>query len=234
MPIRAFSIALCLTLAAFAPPSPATGGATAVPATTGRVTGAVKIHKGSAEGRLKDDRSGVVVYLDFEPDPEHAPPTAVHEIRQVEKAFTPAISAVVVGTEVGFPNDDKVFHNVFSLSKTKRFDLGLYKSGTTRTVVLSRPGVIDIYCNIHPEMWAKIVVAPNRHFAVTGPDGRFELRDVPPGTYPVVAWQTRGEPAQGEVTVTAGGVATLELVLVETPQSTIHTRKDGTPYGRYQ
>lgn len=237
---RSLLSALALALAAVAPDVDAAAPAHASASASARVTGEVTVRKGSLTGPLKDDRSGVVVYLDFEPDPEHplaaaaaaAPPA--QRVHQIDKSFRPTISAVVVGTEISFPNDDKIFHNVFSLSKTRRFDLGLYKSGTTRSVTVDRPGVIDVYCNIHPEMWAKVVVVPNRLFAVTGPDGRFELKGVPPGTYPFVAWHAGGEPTEGEVTVPPGGAANLQITVVDTPQSTLHTRKDGTPYGRYQ
>lgn len=230
--LRRRSLLCALSLVLVAPAARADGDALA----PGRVAGQVTIHKNNPTGPTKEDRSGVVVYLDVEPDPEQEPTEdpPVREVRQIDKMFRPAVSAVVVGTEISFPNDDKIFHNVFSLSKTKRFDLGLYKSGSTKTIVVTKPGVVDVYCNIHPEMSAKIVVLPNRWFYVTGPDGKFEIKDVPPGTYPVVAWQARGEPARGEVTVAPGGAATLNLTLVETPQSTLHTRKDGTPYGRYQ
>lgn len=208
------------------------------PATTGAIVGTVTITRDSPAGKPRTDRSGVVVYLDVPMDPEAedalldaTPP--VHEVRQVNKAFTPAVSAVIRGTEVRFPNDDMIFHNVFSLSKVKRFDLGLYKSGTTRSVTLSRPGIIDVYCNIHPEMAAKILVLDNPHFAVTGADGSFSIAGVPPGTYPYVAWHRGGEPVRGEVVVSAGAHARLDLKLVESPQSNLHTRKDGSPYGRY-
>lgn len=208
------------------------------PATTGIVTGAVTITRDSPTGKPKADRSGVVIYLEAPMDPEQedrllaeVPP--VHEVRQINKSFVPAVSAVIRGTEVRFPNDDMVFHNVFSLSKVKRFDLGLYKSGTARSVTLTRAGIIDVYCNIHPEMAAKILVLDNPYFAVTGVDGGFSINGVPPGTYPFVAWQVRGEPVRGEVIVSAGAQARLDLKLVETPQSGAHTRKDGSPYGRY-
>lgn len=211
---------------------------TSAPVTTGIVTGAVTITRDSPTGRPKADRSGVVIYLEAPMDPEQEdrlleelPP--VHEVRQINKSFVPAVSAVIRGTEVRFPNDDMVFHNVFSLSKVKRFDLGLYKSGTTRSVTLTRPGIIDVYCNIHPEMAAKILVLDNPYFAVTGVDGSFSIAGVPPGTYSFVAWQVRGEPVRGEVIVSAGAQARLDLKLVETPQSGAHTRKDGSPYGRY-
>lgn len=221
------------------PPAPA-AAATAT-ATAGVVAGTVTLTR--ERGALKADRSGVVVYLELPTDDDElaeglddgaeATPPPVHTIRQVNKTFLPAVSAVLRGTEVQFPNDDMIFHNVFSLSKSKRFDLGLYKSGTSKSVTLPRAGVIDVYCNIHPEMAAKILVLDNPYFAVSGPDGAFRIEGVPPGTYPYVAWQPRGEPVRGEVTVVAGGEARLDPQLVETPQSNLHTRKDGSPYGRY-
>lgn len=219
-------------------PAPAPAPVAAPAANTGTIAGAVTITRDSPTGKPKADRSGVVVYLEAAMDIEledrllESPPPK-HEVRQINKTFVPAVSAVLRGTEVGFPNDDMIFHNVFSLSKVKRFDLGLYKSGTTKSITLTRPGVIDVYCNIHPEMAAKILVLDNPWFAVTGADGRFEIAGVPPGTYPYVAWLARGEPVRGEVTVTAGGQVQLDLNLVETPQASVHTRKDGSPYGRY-
>lgn len=202
------------------------------------VVGSVTITRDSPTGKPKADRSGVVVYLEAPMDPaleekllDEPPP--VHSVRQVNKTFAPAVSAVIRGTEVSFPNDDMIFHNVFSLSKAKRFDLGLYKSGTTKSITLTRPGIIDVYCNIHPEMAAKILVLDNPYFAITGADGSFKIDGVPPGTYPYVAWQARGEPVRGELTVRAGAPTRLDLALVETPQSSLHTRKDGSPYGRY-
>ena len=228
--------ALLLLAPTTAPVAPAPAPAPA--ASTGTIAGAVTIHKDSLTGKPKADRSGVVVYLEVEADEALADrlldtPRPVLAVRQVNKTFMPAVSAVLTGTEVSFPNDDMIFHNVFSLSKARRFDLGLYKSGTTKSITLTRPGIIDVYCNIHPEMAAKIVVLDNPYFAVTGPDGRFTIAGVPPGTYTWVAWHSRGEAVRGEVTVTAGKAAGIEPALVETPQSSLHTRKDGSPYGRY-
>lgn len=204
----------------------------------GSVAGTVSIVMDSPAGRARADRSGVVVYLEAPMDPalaeqlQDTPPPA-HSLRQVNKTFVPAVSAVLRGTEVHFPNDDMIFHNVFSLSKAKRFDLGLYKSGTTRSITLTRPGIIDVYCNIHPEMAAKILVLENPYFAITGADGSFAIPGVPPGTYPYVAWHARGEPIRGELTVVASATTRLDITSIETPQSNLHTRKDGAPYGRY-
>lgn len=221
-----------------ADPAPAVTTPAIADARPGSITGTVAVFKDSPAGKPRGDRSGVVVYLEVAIDEALedrllATPRPVHAVRQVNKTFVPAVSAVLTGTEVSFPNDDMIFHNVFSLSKARRFDLGLYKSGTTKSITLTRPGVIDVYCNIHPEMAAKVVVLDNPYFAVTGADGRFSIADVPPGTYRYVAWHARGEAARGEVIVTAGAAASLDPVVVETPQSSLHTRKDGSPYGRY-
>ena len=84
------------------------------------------------------------------------------------------------------PTDDKIFHNVFSLSRTARFDLGLYKSGESKAVKMKRVGEVDVYCNIHPEMVSKILVLDTRYYAVTDRNGRFSIDGVPPGEYGVV------------------------------------------------
>lgn len=231
------ALAALLLLASTTAPVPVPAAPSAV-ASTGTIAGAVTIHKESPTGKAKADRSGVVVYLEVVVDETLEDrvlemPRPVLVVRQVNKAFVPAVSAVLTGTEVSFPNEDMIFHNVFSLSKARRFDLGLYKSGTTKSITLTRPGIIDVYCNIHPEMAAKIVVLDHPYFAVTGVDGRFTIADVPPGTYTYVAWHSRGDEVRGEVTVSAGKEARVDPALVEAPRSSVHTRKDGSPYGRY-
>jgi len=144
------------------------------------------------------------------------------------------VSAVVVGTTIAFPNDDKVFHNVFSLSQAASFDLGLYKSGASKLVTVERAGVVNVYCNIHPNMAANVLVLENQHFAVTNSDGTFSIEGVPAGRYPIVGWQASGETYRGEVTVAPGSPAEVTIELLTDRSTTHHTRKDGTPYGRYR
>lgn len=212
-------------------------GLVAIPDTTnalatGSIRGTITIKRGR---QTKKDRSNVVIFLQGVPDSEPEPLSQPVVIDQTDKTFNPRITVVPVGTKVEFPNNDRVFHNVFSVSRATKFDLGLYKSGTSKSVTFDRPGVIDIYCNIHPEMAAKLLVMDTTHHGVTSPDGTFELDDVPPGTYPFVAWQADGDPVEGEVEVKAGKTTTLELELREDRWSQDrHTRKDGTPYGRYK
>jgi plastocyanin len=195
----------------------------------GAVAGVVTFLK---DGAPKADKSGVVVYL--ENVPGAAPVSDKREIRQKDLKFTPGLMVVVKGTTVEFPNDDKVFHNVFSVSKAARFDLGLYKSGESRSVTFREPGVVDVYCNIHPHMVSKIKVLDNAYYAVTGADGTFKIKNVPAGTYPAVAWHPQAPDVRGQVTVTAGGAASWSPTIVESAATKRHLRKDGTPYGRYK
>ena len=114
-----------------------------------------------AKGKAKADSKGVVVYLEDVPGTPATPPKDHAVIDQREKQFDPPLTIVVQGTTVDFPNEDKIFHNVFSVSRPARFDLGLYKSGTTKSVEMKRAGTVDVYCNIHPDMIAKVKVLDN-------------------------------------------------------------------------
>jgi hypothetical protein len=95
---------------------------------------------------------------------------------------------IQAGSKVSFPNNDPIFHNVFSLSGPKTFDLGNYPKGDTRVVTFPEPGIVYVNCHLHPNMAATIVVAPNRWNTRADRDGRFELADVPAGKYTIVAW----------------------------------------------
>ena len=201
----------------------------------GSVAGSVDVKsKGLFGQSSKRDKSGVVVYLENVPGPPPARALATARLAQRDKQFVPRVVAVMRGAAVEFPNDDKIFHNVFSLSDAAKFDLGLYKSGTSKTVTLDRTGAVDIYCNIHPEMVATIKVVDSGWFAVTRPDGSFRIDGVPPGTYPLVGWLPRGTEYHGTVTVTDGGTSEVRFDVVESGGNPRHLRKDGTPYGRYE
>ena len=196
----------------------------------GSVRGTVSV---IVKGKAKADKKGVVVYLE---NVRGTPPKPKNHavIRQREKQFDPPLTIVVKGTTVDFPNEDKIFHNVFSVSRPARFDLGLYKSGTLKSVEMKRAGTVDVYCNIHPEMIAKVKVLDNAYYTITGSDGAFAIDNVPPGEYPIVAWLPTGDETKGKVVVTAGAAAQVKLEVSEVAKKDTHTRKDGTPYGRYK
>jgi hypothetical protein len=132
-------------------------------------------------------------------------------MRSASKRFQPRVVAVAKNATVEFPNADPIYHNVFSVSGTNRFDLGLYRSGATKSKTFETPGLVRIYCNIHPQMVGFVMVVDSDFVAVTGPDGAFRFDDVPPGPYVVKAWSEAG----GEVAtpVTARNAAEPPLAI---------------------
>jgi len=160
-----------------------------------------------------DVRRGLV-YLEVAPRSafdDREPGRAVMDQRN--ETFLPRLLAVQTGTTVDFPNSDSTYHNVFSLSRARRFDLGRYAAGKTKSVRFDRPGVVRVFCDIHSHMSAFVVVFNHPYFRVTDADGRFRIDNVPPGTYTVVGWYEGEARTQRAVTVTAGAVADLELVV---------------------
>jgi plastocyanin len=141
-----------------------------------------------------------------------APPavTAMPEMASQDKRFAPHILAVTAGTEVSFPNRDPIFHNVFSLTPEDKFDLGLYRKGAAKSVRLTTPALVRIYCNIHADMAAFVMVLDRAQFAVTEADGSYRLSAIPAGQYEVHAWNERtGEQTQ-TIAIGSGG-APVEL-----------------------
>ena len=141
--------------------------------------------------------------------------------------FMPHVLPIPVGAEVHFPNTDKVSHNVFSLSRAKKFNLGSYKPGEIKTVLFDKPGVVQLRCDVHAEMGAYILVMKNPFFAVTDSQGRFEIpdkksmeqkgikgiEDLPSGTYFIKTWHEKLKSIKQEVIVPENGVASVQLNL---------------------
>jgi plastocyanin len=150
----------------------------------------VSLGKDAAEDPLAYEMSHVVVYLEgpVEAVPAKAEKAPSFTMEQVDRRFSPDMLVVQVGSSVSFPNMDPIFHNVFSLSKPKSFDLGSYDKGQSRTVAFPKPGVVYVYCRLHPNMEATIVVTPNRWYVRPDPQGQYRISDVPPGRYTLVAW----------------------------------------------
>lgn len=164
------------------------------------------------------DRRRVVVYL------ESAPRSALGELPgtrarmdQRSEQFVPRVLAVTVGTTVDFPNNDKTFHNVFSLSRTRTFDLGRFPPGRTGAVQFDRPGIVPVFCDIHSHMSAYVLVFNHPFFAVSDADGRYEIPSVPPGTYSLMVWSELGTAAPHRVTVVEGGSVEVDFQVGREP-----------------
>jgi plastocyanin len=123
---------------------------------------------------------------------QSAPSEAAHAseaaMDQINRTFVPDLLPIVVGTEVRFPNHDRILHHVYSFSRTKSFEIPLYNGRDAPPVLFDKPGVVKVGCNIHDWMSAVILVLPTPHYAVTGEDGRFALTGLPPGVYSLAAW----------------------------------------------
>ncbi len=169
---------------------------------------------GAGEPPDASDRQRSIVYLDSAPRGAFEQNDAAHAVmNQRNEAFVPHVLAITTGTVVDFPNSDRFYHNVFSLSKTARFDLGRYAVGNSKSVRFDRPGIVRVFCDIHSHMNAFILVFSHRFFAVTDTDGRYRIDGVPAGTYNVVAWNEGTASDPKPITVSDGGASELDFSL---------------------
>lgn len=155
------------------------------------------------------------------------------EIKQENKQFSPRVAVVQVGTNVVFPNFDAIYHNVFSPSPHNSFDLGSYRAGDkARTVTLTTPGLVEIFCNMHQKMSADVLVVPSPLFTKARADGSFRIDNVPVGVRKVVAWSPGAKTAQQRVEVTPAGAQV--MFALEREETRAHTNKLGQAYGSYR
>lgn len=166
-------------------------------------------------GSAVDELENVVVYLESVPSADEAaagrPRTFVME--QSKESFVPHVLPIVKGSTVVFTNADPIFHNVFSLSKSLSFDLGRYPKGQSKTVRFDEPGIVKVFCHIHSDMTAVVLVLDNPFFAVPDREGNFSLDGIPPGEYKVVAWHERARPIVHSVTVRGGQMAWVHFAI---------------------
>lgn len=186
---------------------------------------------GRVDVRPAAGRAAAPAIVYAEPVGQAAPSRALTAtLAQQDKSFVPAVIAVPVGSTIDFPNKDTIFHNVFSLSNPAPFDLGLYRSGDSKSRTFSQPGVYRVFCNIHPQMTAVIAVVPTPYVTIAANDGQFQL-DVPPGSYRVTALSERAAPASVELTVTQAAAAVPALTLDESLHvAAPHKNKFGQDY----
>jgi len=160
------------------------------------------------------DRLKSVVYLESAPRGAFETVETTHAVMdQRGERFVPHVLAITTGTIVDFPNSDQIYHNVFSLSKTRPFDLGRYAAGKSKPVRFDKPGIVRVFCDIHSHMNAFILVFSHPFFSLTDADGRYQINNVPPGTYSVVAWNEGRASDPRTVTVTESGVEEEDFTL---------------------
>jgi hypothetical protein len=165
-------------------------------------------------------------------------PEQTYTLMQKNRTFKPHLLVIPVGSVVQFPNADPFYHNVFSLFEGKRFDLGLYEAGSTKSVTFSREGVSYIFCNIHPEMSAVVITLSTSIYAIGDSHGSFHSADVPPGDYEMHVWiEGVAQPALNKMTrrvhlaPESGDLGTIE-VPADQLNSKAHANMYGQPYDR--
>jgi plastocyanin len=216
---RAGVLAAGVAAAALAVPSPASA--------SGAIEGRVDVQRPAAPAERRPavsdigmapppgppDRQRSIVYLESAPRGAFETRDARAVMEQRNETFIPHVLAVAAGTTVDFPNSDPTYHNVFSLSKENRFDLGRYARGRSKSVRFDRPGVVRVFCDIHSHMSAFIVVFGHRFFSATDDQGRYRIDDVPPGAYTLVVWNDGQTRETREVRVPEQGVVEVDFVV---------------------
>lgn len=198
-------------------------------ASSNSIRGIVKIV--DREGNEIADRSNVVIFVDGLPDsgsiqPVPNEPQVSHEGRR----FTPAVLPLVRGTTVDFYNDDDIFHNVFSLSVPKVFDLGIYPVGTSKLVTFHDTGVVKLHCNIHPQMTSTILVLNNDLFTRTDRDGNYQIENLPDGELTLRVWSEFSDEQERVITFSGSEHREESFVIHETKTFVQHRNKFGKRY----
>ncbi len=164
------------------------------------------------ENKPSQDLGDAVVYLEGTATPATGAAPVTVEIAITDKVYAPHVVVVPVGSTVRFPNHDPFNHNVFSLSEPNTFDLGLYGRGEVKSQTFAKPGLVRVYCNVHPRMVAYVLVMANRLYAQPGQDGSFVIENVPPGRHRLHVWHER-IPTEVIKDVTAGADGDLQIAL---------------------
>jgi plastocyanin len=165
------------------------------------------------------------------------PQTKIPQLVQKNKSFQPSLLVIPAGGKVEFPNHDPFFHNVFSMFEGKRFDLGLYESGSTRFVQFDKPGISFIFCNIHAQMSAVVIALATPYYGISDARGDLIIPNVPPGRYSLQVFHTSVAPdalraLSREITVAAGDASIGAFSLVESDLELTHKNKYGRDYDR--
>lgn len=169
----------------------------------------------SSEQKRDDEWQNVVVYLESTSSIPGTVNSSSEKLQmaQLGETFIPHLLPIFVGSTVEFPNQDPIFHNVFSLSGTKTFDLGRYPKGDSRSVIFDQPGVVPVFCHLHSDMSAIILVLETPFFTVPGSEGQYQMENIPPGKYTLVAWHVRSQRVEKQVELVAGQTLEIDITV---------------------
>jgi plastocyanin len=158
-------------------------------------------------------------------------PAATFSMTTRGKSLVPHVMAVPAGSTIAFPNEDPISHNLFSLTPGNTFDLGLYRKGAGKSLKFDAPGVVNVYCNVHPNMSAVIHVMPTPYYGFVDAAGNYSF-DVPPGRYRLIAWNEQGGSTSADITVTAASVTGNRMLLIDgrNHRDLPHKNKEGKAY----
>jgi hypothetical protein len=196
------------------------------------LTGAVEIWEPASPQpvKLKIHRDAVIFVTGFNEPPL---PGRRPQLVQKNKQFTSRVLVITQGEVVEFPNQDPVFHNVWSRSRAKIFDLGLYRHPETKPVQFLKPGIVTVFCNIHANMIASILVLPNNKHAVSDASGNFRVEGIPPGKHTVYAWVEGAKPIKRVAVFSDANPIKLNFKLLLRRVPIHHLNKEGKPYKKY-
>lgn len=199
----------------------------------GSVTGSIAVI--SNAGEVLEDRANVVVFVEGMNDTSRSALPA-HGTRSPQSIshkgleFQPRVLPIAKNTTVDFQNDDHIFHNAFSLSKAKPFDLGIYPKGTSKLVTFDQPGLVRVYCNIHPDMVSNILVLNNSFYAITSVDGGYKIGRIPDGEYVLRVWSEYSDELSRSISITGDRQIEENFRLQQRRRFKSHTDKFGKPY----
>ena len=156
-----------------------------------------------------------LIYIEKAEGRSFPPPNKNPVVDQIRMTFVPHVLPVLAGSTVSFPNSDSTRHNVFSPSKTKKFNLGTYPAGITKKVTFEKTGVVSLLCNVHPEMSAFVLVVQNPYFSMVNKQGKYKISDVPPGDYTLVIWHPKFKSKNSKINIQQEGSVTVDFFLDE-------------------
>lgn len=177
------------------------------------------------------DHSDVVVFLDgLIARPQVAPQVTIPRVSHRGRQFSPHVLPIVQGDQVDFYNDDSIYHNVFSLSAAKPFDLGIYPEGSSKLVRFEKPGIVKLHCNIHPGMISNVLVLNNPYFAVTDKKGNFVINNVPDGTFTLRSWHELSTEQSVAINLSGGESHQQDIQMKVSKRLKQHKNKFGKNY----